>query len=307
LKLSPRAATCASDELNILYLSIAAALVAYIQLSIYHKSIIMNFIVPVDFSENSTHALEFGLTMANKKQGKITLVHVVESVYDLASQSAVALDGMFQESEQRLKEYVEKYKSEEIEIDFEILEGNPAINVAKIASERDANLIIMGMQGKGGIKKVLIGSTAIDIIREASRPVLVIPIQAKAPGIKKVTLALEFANHEEQFIDWIVAMAKRWDLALEILHIQTNQDFREELAVLGMAGYLEKKYPGEAIKIHTFYASSASEGLEMYMEENTNMILVMCHQHRNLWDQIIRKSQTVELAYHTDVPLLIMR
>jgi leucyl-tRNA synthetase len=134
-----------------------------------------------------------------------------------------------------------------------------------------------------------------------------VPIDAQSASIKKVTLALEFANHEEPFIDWIVAMSKRWELSLEILHIQTNQDFREELAALGMEGYLEKKYPGEPIKMHTFYAESASDGLEMYMEENTNMILVMCHQHRNLWNQIIQRSQSIQLAYHTDVPLLIMR
>src|SRR5690606_1205358 len=212
-----------------------------------------------------------------------------------------------QESKQRLRDYIEKYKSEEIEMDFEILEGNTAINVARIANEREANLIIVGMHGVGGIQKVLIGSTAVDIIREARCPVLTVPMQAKAAGIKKVTLALEFANHEEQFIDWIVAMSKRWDLAMEILHIQTNQDFREELAVLRLDGYLGKKDPGEPIRIHTFYAESASDGLEMYMEENSNMILVMCHQHRNLWDQIIQRSESIELAYDTHVPLLILR
>jgi nucleotide-binding universal stress UspA family protein len=267
----------------------------------------MNFIVPIDFTVNSTQALEFGLTMANRKKGKITLVHVVELIYDPASQSAVALNGVFEESERRLKEYIENYKTDEIEMDFQILEGNTAINVARVAKEREANLIIVGMRGMSKSKKTLIGSTAIEIIREADRPVLMVPIDAQSASIKKVTLALEFANHEEPFIDWIVAMSKRWELSLEILHIQTNQDFREELAALGMEGYLEKKYPGEPIKMHTFYAESASDGLEMYMEENTNMILVMCHQHRNLWNQIIQRSQSIQLAYHTDVPLLIMR
>lgn len=267
----------------------------------------MYFIVPLDFSENSTKALEFALVMAARKKGKITLIHVVEVVYDFASQSAVALDGLFQESEQHLKTYIERYQSPDVEMDYEILEGNTAINVARIAAEREANLIIMGTQGASGIAKALIGTTAVNMIREARCPVLIVPAQAKAAEIKKVTLALEFANHEEPFIDWIIAMSNRWDLALEILHIKTNQDFREELAAIGMEGYLEKKYPGEMIKIHMFYAESASDGLEMYVEEHANMILVMCHQHRNLWDQIIQKSQSIQLAYHTDVPLLIMR
>ncbi|HSF54199.1 MAG TPA: universal stress protein [Algoriphagus sp.] len=266
----------------------------------------MIFIVPLDFSENSYKALEFALSMADKKQGKITLVHVVEIAYDFASQAAIALDSMFKEGEKLLKKTLEKYKAAGVEMDYQILEGNAAISVARIAEEKQANLIIMGTQGASGIKKALIGTTTVNLIREANCPVLVVPAQANVAEIKKVTLALEFANHEEKFIEWIVEMSKRWELRLEILHVQTTTGFKEELAVLGMEKFLEKKYPELKVKIHTFYAGSASEGLNVYMEENDNMILVMCHQHRNLWDQIIQKSQSIQLAYHTHIPLLIM-
>ncbi|WP_332910877.1 hypothetical protein [Algoriphagus boritolerans] len=135
---------------------------------------------------------------------------------------------------------------------------------------------------------------------------MVVPAQAKVTEINKVTLALEFANHEEKFIDWIIFMSEKWELGLEILHVQTSQGFKEELAILGLEGYLQKKYPGLKVRIHTFYAESASEGLDLYMQENENMILVMCHEHRNLWDQIIHKSKSLQMAYHTHIPLLIM-
>lgn len=266
----------------------------------------MIIIVPLDFSENSYKALEFALSIADKKKGKITLVHVVEITYDFASQAAIALDSMFQDGEKLLKKNIEKYSAAGVEMDYEIVEGNTSISVARIAEERQANLIVMGTQGASGIKKALIGTTTVNLIREANCPVLVVPAQSHISEIKKITLALEFANHEEKFIDWIVDMSNRWERALEILHVQTSQGFKEELAVLGMEGYLQKKYPGIKVKIHTFYAGSASEGLELYLEENDNMILVMCHQHRNLWDQIIQKSHSIQMAYHTHIPLLIM-
>ncbi|OOG72754.1 universal stress protein [Algoriphagus sp. A40] len=266
----------------------------------------MKIIVPLDFSENSYKALEFAISMADKKKGEIILVHVVEIVYDFASQAALALDSMFKDGEKLLKENIEKYQASGVKMSYEILEGNAAITVARIAEESQANLIVMGTQGASGIKKALIGTTTVSLIREANCPVLVVPAQSHVSEIRKVTLALEFANHEEKFIDWIVDMSKRWELGLEILHVQTNKGFKEELAVLGMEKFLEKKYPEVKVKIHTFYAESASAGLELYMEENDNMILVMCHQHRNLWDQIIQKSQSIQLAYHTHIPLLIM-
>jgi hypothetical protein len=144
------------------------------------------------------------------------------------------------------------------------------------------------------------------VVKEASCPVLVVPGKANLVEIKKVTLALEFANHEEDFLDWMVNMAKKWSLGFEILHIQTSQGFLEDLSVLGIESYLEKKYPGLTTRIHTFYAENPMDGLDLYMDEHEDMILVMCHEHRNLWEQIIKKSHSVQMAFHTQIPLLIL-
>lgn len=266
----------------------------------------MKIIVPIDFSDNSIKALEFAISLATKKQGKITLVHVVEVVYDFASQASLALDALFTDGENLLKKILTKYSAAEVPMDYQILEGNPAISVARIAEEQEATLIVMGTQGASGIKKALIGTTTVSLIREAKCPILVVPAQANVAEIKKVTLALEFANHEEKFIDWIVDMSKRWELGLEILHVRSDQSFKEELAIHGIEFYLQKKFPGLLTRIHTFYAENAAAGLDLYMQEHDNMILVMCHAHRNLWDQIMKKSQSIQMAYHTHIPLLIL-
>ncbi len=266
----------------------------------------MKIIVPIDFSENSIKALEFAISMADKKHGEITLVHVIEVVYDFASQAAIAVDSMVKDGEKLLKEITEKYKASNVAIDYLILEGNTSISVARIADEINATLIVMGTQGASGIKKALIGTTTVNLIKEANCPVLVVPAKANVGEIRKVTLALEFANHEEKFIDWIVDMSRRWELNLEILHVQTVKGFKEQLSILGIEGFLQKKYPDLQVKIHTFYAESASQGLDLYLQEHDNMILVMCHEHKNLWDQIVQKSQSIQMAYHTHIPLLIM-
>lgn len=266
----------------------------------------MIIIVPIDFSENSIKALEFAIFMADKRNAKITLVHVLEVVYDFASQAAIALDSMYSDGEKMLEQLIDKYKTSGVEMEYKIVEGVASISVARIAEETNATLIVMGTQGASGIKKALIGTTTVNLIREANCPVMVVPGQAHVTEIKKVTLALEFANHEERFIDWIIDMSKRWQLGLEVLHVQTSHSFKEELALLGIERYLEKKYPDLQLRIHTFYAENASEGLDMYMQEHDNMILVMCHAHQNLWNQIIQKSQSIKMAYHTHIPLLIM-
>lgn len=267
----------------------------------------MLVIVPLDFSENSIKALEFALAIGDRRNAKIVLVHTVGMTSNSTSDVAGAPNQRFAEAESQLKTLLQTYQSADSEIHFEIVDGELSTTVLRIAKDEELPLIVMGMQGASGIKNKLIGSTTLDLIRVAECPVLVVPAQAHVSQVKKVTLALDFADQEEKFIDWIVDMSRRWSLGLEILHVQTKSDFNGERPALSMERYLQKKYPDIQTRIHTFYASAAVEGLELYMAEHNNMILVMCHQHENLWEQILKRSQSVQMEFHTHIPLLIMR
>ncbi|MGX7835670.1 hypothetical protein ACWKSR_11025, partial [Campylobacter fetus subsp. venerealis] len=81
-------------------------------------------------------------------------------------------------------------------------------------------------------------------------------------------MALEFANHEEKFIDWVIAMSQRWERGLEFVHVQTSLDFKEEPGVQKLEDYLTTHHPGLPVKIHTFYAKTPVEGLDQFLEEN---------------------------------------
>ena len=266
----------------------------------------MKIILPIDFSDNSKKALEFAIFLADKKNASITLVHVIELVYDFASQAAITMEILHRDAKSLMKKTIEKYQSTGIQFDYVIQEGTASITIAQIAKELKATLIVMGTQGASGIKKALVGSTTVNTIKESTVPVLVVPAESQVAKIKKVTLALEFANHEEEFIDWVVMMSEKWSLGLEFLHVQTGSGFKENLSVMGLESYLLKKYPKLSVRIHTYYAPTATEGLDQFLEEHENGILVMCHQHKNLWDMVLTKSQSIQLAYHTHVPLLIM-
>lgn len=266
----------------------------------------MKLIVPLDFSENSIKALEFAIGLADKKHGEIILVHVVELVYDFESQSALALDSLFKDAENLMKKTIQTYEGSGVPMESQVVEGTASVTIARIAEEHGAALIVMGTQGASGIKKALMGTVTVNVVKEASCPVLVVPAKAKVSEIRKVTLALEFADHEEGFLDWMVNMAKKWSFGFEILHIQTSQGFLEDLSVLGIESYLAKKYPEQATRIHTFYAENTMDGLDLYLDEHDDMILVMCHEHRNLWEQIIKKSHSIQMAYHSHIPLLIL-
>jgi nucleotide-binding universal stress UspA family protein len=60
-----------------------------------------------------------------------------------------------------------------VEADWEILQGEPATEIVRLASERDADLIVLGSRGLGAVAGAFLGSVSREVLHEADRPVLV--------------------------------------------------------------------------------------------------------------------------------------
>lgn len=271
-----------------------------------YKTQIMKIVVAIDFSENSEKALEFAVALAVKKHAEIHLIHVIEAVFDFASQASVALASMHQDSEKLMDQLLKQFKDKSIVFHSYIKEGTASISVSRLAKELNANLIVIGTQGTSGINIALMGSTTINMIRESTVPVLVVPQQSNPYHIQKVAIAMEFADDEENFVDWAIDMSERWESGVEFVHVQTSFEANTDDKIKQLADYLEKAHPGLPVKIHTFYAPTPAEGIDQFLEENENVILIMSHHHKNVWDQILNRSQTVQMIFHSRVPILVM-
>jgi len=61
-----------------------------------------------------------------------------------------------------------------VEAEFEVFEGDAAEEIAMIAESRDADLVVVGTRGLGGIAGSLLGSVSADVVRRSKRPVVVV-------------------------------------------------------------------------------------------------------------------------------------
>ena len=55
------------------------------------------------------------------------------------------------------------------------MSGDPSTEIARVATELDADLILVGVTPRGAIGQRIFGSTAARVIRTAGRPVLALP------------------------------------------------------------------------------------------------------------------------------------
>lgn len=58
-----------------------------------------------------------------------------------------------------------------------LMTGKPSEEIARVAVDRDADLIIVGKHGQGWVNSLITGSTAASLCEIARRPVLMVPLQ----------------------------------------------------------------------------------------------------------------------------------
>lgn len=268
----------------------------------------MHYLVPVDFSDNSLQALDVALVLASPRVDRITVIHVIETHYDFATQVALFTEQQSKEGRKRGKELLAKHAHAQVGLRFKLEEGNPTIQISQLASKQKVNLIVMGTQGASGVTKSLIGTVAVSVIREATCPVLVIPATAAKTNLPQFVLGLEFAEHEPPTLDWLAKQVKKWKGKLQVIHVHSSekQEFKEVLLELGIKQYLSKKYPSIKAEFLTLTGEKPTEVLGTYMKSHPG-ILVMSHAHQGFLKELFSKSESIQMAFRTQVPLLVLR
>jgi nucleotide-binding universal stress UspA family protein len=129
-----------------------------------------------DFSPAADHALAYALSMAEEAQGTLTLVHVREDARpaDATSGHGVLADDLARDA-QRLRDAVSPQARLWCETTEVVPLGRPAEEIVRLAREREAQVIVMGVHGRNVLDLMLFGSTSHQVIRTAPCPVLIIP------------------------------------------------------------------------------------------------------------------------------------
>ena len=133
----------------------------------------------VDFSGASLAALEFALSLAEEADARLTLLHVVEvphglreSPWDFDVDAARAR--LESDSARRLQELVPDAVRTFCTIETAVGEGRAAPEILRVAGERESDLIVMGVHGRGALDLMVFGSNTHSVIRQAQCPVLTV-------------------------------------------------------------------------------------------------------------------------------------
>ena len=137
-------------------------------------------VVTTDFSETSRHALGPALSIARAFSSKVVVVHVVEDRLPAFVDEFAAvpveelLDSQARRAAEELERFVKPYGEAGVAVERLVLRGTPHLEIARLAEERGAGMIVMSTHGRGFISHALFGSTTERVLRRAPCPVLTV-------------------------------------------------------------------------------------------------------------------------------------
>ncbi len=142
-------------------------------------------LVPVDFSSHSEVALLKACEMAECMKLPITVLHVVHDPGDMpgyyakikTKKSLVRIEDLAKEMFEEFMKAVKK-RHPELKIlnksETMLVLGLPVTRILQVIEKTNASMVVMGSQGRTGLKHMLLGSKAEQIVRLSPVPVTIV-------------------------------------------------------------------------------------------------------------------------------------
>jgi nucleotide-binding universal stress UspA family protein len=129
------------------------------------------------------HALNYAMSLAQEADAHLTVMHVIELPPDVpreVHETVLARPRSLQEyialaeedRRARLRDAIPDSPRAYCTVDTVLTTGKPYREILGVAKEQHADLLVIGIHGRGAVDRLLFGSTAQHLVRQASCPVL---------------------------------------------------------------------------------------------------------------------------------------
>lgn len=132
-------------------------------------------LVATDFSDDATFAIEQAVANARMTHAEILLVHVAHAPSAKEGEGMLHGGAYADDSavlEQQLKDSIAAIEG--VPCSFQLLRGDPAAEILRVAEAESVAMIVMGTHGRTGIARMLMGSVAEKVVRRAMCSVLIV-------------------------------------------------------------------------------------------------------------------------------------
>jgi nucleotide-binding universal stress UspA family protein len=192
-----------------------------------------------DGSKESEEALRYVALFASTYGSRIIGLNVIQPV-DLIGlkvppevrKELFSIQTVLEKREyERMNRSLEQLKPKGIKWDIRVETGVPHEEILRVASEEKVDLIAMGKRGLGLIDRVLIGSTALKVLRNSEWPVLAVKDgDGKDPvEIHRILVPIDISEELDSALNYAMDLAERINAAIAVVYILRLEAYAYEI------------------------------------------------------------------------------
>ena len=190
-----------------------------------------NVLYATDFRLRSKAALPFALSVARRYGSKVYVTHVIDLSPLSGPGPTNALRAIEAQAIREAKEAALELSPVFGQIPNEVVirKGNVWKEISNIVEEKRINLIVVGTHGREGVNKVIMGSVAEKIFRQASCPVLTIGPRIhgesdRFANLHSILVPTDFSPESLAAVSYAISLAQVNRARLYLLHVTLVDD-----------------------------------------------------------------------------------
>jgi nucleotide-binding universal stress UspA family protein len=194
---------------------------------------VKKILVPVDFSEASRKAVNYGLSLTLQFNARLVLTHITH--FDTLE---------YEKSKMKLLQLIPVDYRDRMDYEIIVKAGEVRQELLGIIDDKEIDLVVMGSRGRSYFERMLLGSVTERILRKVHVPILTVSHvdpekEIHVPGpvpIQRVIYATDLLEGSESGLEFSLRFARGLEANMTVVHVLQPLD--TSIPAAEIAGYV---------------------------------------------------------------------
>lgn len=274
-------------------------------------------LVLTDFSDVALQAAYYAIRLGSRLHSKrILLLNAYQSLEPVANVPVTPEipivqanpDELYKESRTQLEHLQQRLQPMAGNITIDTLSEDNILEeaVKRLVIKEQVDLVVAGLSDKSNLERFLVGSNSVRVMENCNYPIVIVPEDANIAVPEKVLLAVNFEIlREGNALPTLVSFLNDLKPELYVVNVSDEDkyspDTKEDISHLHQ---LLDKYEAS---FHYLENDNITKGITAFADEhNVSLIIAIHEQKKGLLATLFNKSVSRQLAWNSNVPLLIL-
>ena len=273
-----------------------------------------SILVPTDFSDQATYALDMAADIARKSNAQVQLLNVVEAPHG-SSFNALgevtmpdASDNLYfvrliESAKKKFDDMAAEGKYSDIKLEGLVEVGHPFEHISRSIAEHEVDLVVIGTRGSSGLEEIFVGSNTEKVVRRVDCPVLSVKSPVSTDSIKNIAFATNFRDDYSKLIEQLVKLQKIFDATIHLVSINTPSNFENDRYYKQAMKKFADEYHLENYTMNVYNDDPEEDGIIYFAEDiDADMIALGTHGRTGI-GRLLSGSIAEDVVNHAKRPV----